>query len=75
MSAIPSIPQFKHAGKSIYESLILTEWFPSAKEVKELLLKKEVYNFENSEVITRFDYKLSHGDIIRTGKRSFYQVI
>lgn len=82
MSICPPLgfPVYNHAGKSIYESLILTEQFSSVSEVRRLIQEGAVSQlpdentFDPLQIITNFDHKLNSGDIIRIGKRKFIKI-
>lgn len=69
------IPTFKHAGKSIYESLVLTGFFESVRDVKECLKNGLVVNFNTGKMITRFDHCLNQGDKITIENDKSYEVV
>ena len=75
------LPQVKHAGKSLYESLILTESVRTPKEARQMIHEGKVFLVtdldlanETQTPLLKFNYRLKQGDIIRVGKRKFIQI-
>lgn len=84
MSIVPSphdLPVFNHAGKSIYESLILSESVKVPSEARKLIYDGNVHTVSNFELaeetstrIEHINYRLKAGEVIRVGKRKFIKI-